>query len=154
MTTAVPNQKSTLNFSATTRAFLKQYAELDTSLLSGENYPAVIRLFSEYLDHIGFEIQLVPMPKSATSLPLRTHLIARKFSSKSLPTLVMYNHVDVVPATYADAFRLKLTSDKMYFRGACDHKGSTVAVLSALEKLTNLPLRFNVILGLVKISTN
>lgn len=112
----------------------------------GRNYATAVQLLGDFLSQVGFTVTTVPMPESVTGgRPNRAHLVARRFESDMLPTLLIYNHIDVVPATYPHAFSLKILDGKIFARGACDHKGSTVTVLSALEKLQAKKLRFNLI---------
>jgi acetylornithine deacetylase/succinyl-diaminopimelate desuccinylase-like protein len=134
-----------LPFSKTLNTLAEAYLSLDTSQADGGSYPAAIKLLGDFLESIGFETEVVKMPKSVTELPNRQHLIARRFTDSALPTLLIYNHIDVVPAPYADAFLPRIVGEKLFARGACDHKGSTLAVLSALEKLQKAELRFNLI---------
>ncbi len=134
-----------LPLTPTANEFLKRYIELDTSREDGKYYPKAIELIQDYLSDIGFDCETVPMPSSVTKLPNRIHLIAKKAAKRDLPTLVIYNHIDVVPATYDGAFTFSHDENKVYGRGACDHKGSTAVVLSALERLHRERLRFNII---------
>lgn len=134
-----------LPFSKTLNTLAEAYLSLDTSPADGGNYPAAIKLLGDFLTAVGFETRTVNIPQSVTKLPNRQHLIARRFIDSALPTLLIYNHIDVVPAPYADAFAPRVVGDKLFARGACDHKGSTLAVLSALEKLQKTQLRFNLI---------
>ncbi len=134
-----------LPFSKTLNTLAEAYLSLDTSQADGSSYPAATQLLGDFLESIGFKTEVVKMPKSVTELPNRQHLIARRHSDPALPTLLIYNHIDVVPAPYADAFVPRIVGDKLFARGACDHKGSTLAVLSALEKLQKAELRFNLI---------
>lgn len=121
-----------------------QYIALDTSRKDGKHYSAAIELLKNFLAQIGFETQRVPIPTSIAPKGNRTHLVADRTEDTSLPTLVIYNHIDVVPAKYPNAFKLRVKDGKVFGRGACDHKGSTVAVLDALEKLNDQKLRFNI----------
>ncbi len=125
----------------------KSYAEIDTSRADGANYSAVINLFEPVLSALGFTTTRLAIPVAVAGGPNRTHLIARRQTDAALPTLIIYNHIDVVPATYADAFTFRIEAGYAYARGAADHKGSTIAVLDALNQLQsrNAKLRFNLI---------
>lgn len=134
-----------LPFSKRINLLAEDYLSLDTSRSDGKNYPIAIKLLGDFLGEIGFGVEMVKIPLTVTELPNRQHLIARRHSDPSLPTLLIYNHIDVVPAPYQDAFVPKVIGEKLFARGACDHKGSTLAVLAALEQLQQSPLRFNLI---------
>lgn len=132
-------------FSTSLDALFQEYIGLNTSLPSGENYPKAITLLQNFLDRCGFETDDIQIPESVCGKKNRVNLIARRFTSESLPTILIYNHIDTVPASYPKAFTLQFKDGKAFGRGACDHKGSTIAVLDALEKLRNNRLRFNII---------
>ena len=105
---------ASLPFSNRANALLKSYLELDTSLPDGRNYAAALQLLGDFLGKIGFTVTTIPMPESVTDgRPNRSHLIARRFESDKLPTLLIYNHIDVVPATYPEAFTLQITCKKI-----------------------------------------
>jgi len=125
--------------------FFKNYIELDTSLASGENYPKAILLLQAMLKGLDFETEVVSIPVNVAKGNNRQHLIARKFASNKLPTVLIYNHIDVVSADYPHAFVFSLKDGKVFGRGASDHKGGTVAVLDAFEKLLNKNIRFNLV---------
>lgn len=127
------------------QTFLRKYIALDTSRSDGKYYPEAIALLKKYLEKLNFECEEIRIPEKIAPGPNRIHLIAKKMNDKKLPTLVIYNHVDVVPATYPDAFHFSVDSKKIHGRGACDHKGSTAAILSALENISDESLRFNLI---------
>lgn len=123
--------------------WFKKYLELNTSLESGENYLASVKLLEEKLSKLGFNCEIIKIPDSIEKRPSRYNLIAKKNFGNNLPTIVLYNHMDTVPADYPGAFKYREEKDKIYSRGACDMKGATFAVLSALEKIQSS--RFNII---------
>ncbi len=137
--------KKDLSLSPRVLNFFKEYLELDTSLPSGENYPQAITLLDNLLAEYGFENEIIEIPEEVANSKNRVNLIARRFISKDLPTLLIYNHIDVVPATHKNAFKFQVKGDKIYGRGAADQKGGTVGILSALENLQGKKLRFNLI---------
>lgn len=128
-----------------TSAFFKKYIEVDTSDPSGIHYPTCIALLKNLLVQLSFDVEIHPIPQKIALGKHRQHLVGRRFVSHSLPTLLIYNHIDVVPADYPGAFDFRADNTKVYGRGTSDHKGGTVAVLSALEALKNSQLRFNII---------
>lgn len=126
--------------------FLKSYIELDTSSTDGKNYKVAITLLSNFLEkECAFTCETLAIPEMIAHHPNRVNLIAKRFVDKKLPTLIIYNHVDVVPANYDGAFTFQSDTKKIYGRGSSDHKGSTAVVLSALEQLKSQKLRFNLI---------
>lgn len=127
-------------------SFFKNYIALDTSLPSGEHYAQAIDLLEAQMKSFGFKTQTVPIPQKVSGKPNRINLIARRSSTDpKAPTLLIYHHIDVVPAAYKDAFKLKVDKGKFYGRGSSDMKGCTLAILSALEVLKTKDLRFHLI---------
>lgn len=64
--------------------------------------------------------------------------VAARLENGAGPTFAFNSHVDVVPAGAgwsSDPFRLRADAGRLYGRGACDAKGSIVAMLAALEAL-------------------
>lgn len=123
--------------------WFKKYLGINTSLSSGENYLQAVNLIKSRLMPLGFKCQTVKIPKKSEKRPNRYNLVARKDFGKDLSTLVLYNHIDTVPADYPKAFLPFEEKDKIYARGACDMKGATAAVLNALERIETS--RFNLL---------
>lgn len=75
---------------------------------------------------------------------------AQKIINSSLPTILVYGHYDVQPATPLDLwisppFEPELREEKIYARGACDDKGQVFMHLKALEfMISNNSLPCNV----------
>ncbi|MFZ1721022.1 MAG: M20 family metallopeptidase [Microgenomates group bacterium] len=128
--------KKTLNL-------LKKYCNLDTSRADGAEYSAVLDLLEPELQKSGFATERIEIPEQVARAKNRVNLLAELFRDASLPTLLIYNHIDVVPANYEGAFELRVKNGRAYARGTADHKGSTVAVLEALSKIDRTKLRFN-----------
>lgn len=126
-------------------ALFKQYIELDTSLESGENYPAAVSLIEAFIEPLGFKTKIIDIPEDVAGAKNRVNLIAEKLISPELPTIIIYNHIDTVPADYINAFKFEIRDGKAFGRGAADQKGGTIAVLSVLENLVGKKLRFNLI---------
>ncbi len=125
----------------------KQYAELDTSLSDGSTYATAINILEPTLESIGFKTQRLEIPETIAGKKHRVHLLARRIVDTTSPTLLIYNHMDVVPAPYKNGFTFRIEDGYVYVRGAADHKGSTIAVLDGLQKLfvKKAKLRFNLI---------
>ena len=129
------------------KILFKKYVELDTSLESGIHYLSAIKLLEKYLNKKGYKAKIHKIPKKYTGgKPNRFNLVARKFVNTEFPTLLIYNHIDVVPAEYESAFKFREEKDCYYGRGTSDHKGGTIAVLDALDKILDKDLKYNIIL--------
>jgi acetylornithine deacetylase/succinyl-diaminopimelate desuccinylase-like protein len=123
----------------------EHYVNLDTSRKDGKFYEAAIDLLSPFLSELGFENQKMSVPSDVAGGENRVNLISKLMIDPSLPDLLIYNHIDVVPAAYKNAFCFELKNDRAYGRGTGDHKGSTIAVLDAQSKVKKDSLRFNII---------
>lgn len=135
-----------MQLSSVTKDLFFHYLSLDTSISDGRNLLAANTLLAQQLKKIGFSYEIIEIPSHiSNNLPHRTNLVAKKIIDSKLPTLLIYNHIDVVPAEYQDAFLPTEKAGKIYARGAADHKGGTVAVIDALTELEHQNLRFNVI---------
>lgn len=51
------------------------------------------------------------------------------------PTVVLCTHLDVVPASEADAWRPRVRDGRLYGRGACDAKGALAAMVAACDRV-------------------
>lgn len=123
----------------------EQYVNIDTSREDGKFYENAIELMMPLLSEIGFENKIINIPKEVAGGENRVNLISKLVIDPSLPDLLIYNHIDVVPAAYDSAFHFNVKDDRVYGRGTGDHKGSTIAVLDALSKVKKESLRFNII---------
>ncbi len=128
-----------------TLQLFSDYCNLNTSYADGRHYSQVLDLLEPLLQESGFATQRVKIPKSIAEAENRVNLIAKLDHDETLPTLLIYNHIDVVPADYDQAFSFKVENNRAYARGAADHKGSTIAVLEALKDLNLADLRFNLV---------
>ncbi len=126
-----------------TLTLLKKYCNLDTSRADGAEYSAVVDLLEPELQKSGFITERIEIPEQVARAKNRVNLLAELIRDPELPTLLIYNHIDVVPANYDGAFDLQIKNGRAYARGTADHKGSTVAVLDALSKIDRTKLRFN-----------
>lgn len=126
-------------------SLFKKYCNINTSYQDGRHYHKVIELLEPILKAIGFTCQKVNISRKVTNRPNRINLIANLIKDKNLPTLLIYNHIDVVPADYPNAFHFNIKDGRAYARGAADHKGSTIALIDALLRIKQENLRFNLI---------
>ncbi len=139
-------ENATMPLSTSLLQLFANYIALDTSLADGKNYVVALDMLEPVLQRCGFSTTRIPIPVSIAHAENRINLIAKLTSPQPLaPTLIMYNHMDVVPASYPDAYKLVIKNGDAYGRGTSDHKGSTIALLDAFTKIDASKLRFNII---------
>ena len=101
------------------------------------------------LARMQFKVRCVANPVESAS----PFLIAERWESDDVPTVLMYGHGDVVRGQARDwtkgngPWRLSVDADRIYGRGAADNKGQHTINLAALEivlKARNGVLGFNV----------
>lgn len=130
-----------LPFSNSINELALRYLSLNTA--DPQNYDQANAILESFFKQHQFKLTRCTVPSHITGTSPRHNLVTKKFTTSTKPTLVIYNHIDVIPATYANAFNPRVKNGKLYARGASDHKGGTIAALSALEELTQS--RFNLI---------
>ncbi len=84
---------------------------------------------------------LIP-PEHADGKKGRLNLLAHR-RDRSRPRLILYTHMDVVPAQGWDAFTPKVEDGRIYGRGAADMKGAIAALLLGLEMSRDRAWRFD-----------
>jgi len=82
-------------------------------------------------------------PAEADGLPGRRALLARR-RRPGKPHLIVYGHIDVVPAEGWDAFSPVRSGGRIYGRGASDMKGSIAALVGALWLIRDAEPAFDV----------
>jgi succinyl-diaminopimelate desuccinylase len=123
---------------------LKDLICIDTSVPPGLNYDKAIDYLEPLFKELGFATQRVTIPaEHAEGREGRTNLICHR-REKGKPRLIVYGHIDVVPAEGWDAFKPRLANGRIYGRGAADMKGSIVAFLLAMESLKGKHLDFDI----------
>jgi len=116
---------------------LKDLISIDTSvspdLDPSANYAKTIDYLEPKFRELGFDTQrvLIP-PEHADGKGGRLNLLAHR-RNHGKPRLILYTHIDVVPAQGWDAFTPKVEDGKIYGRGAADMKGGIAALLLGLE---------------------
>ncbi len=107
---------------------------------------------ADFLRGLGYGVQKVPIPEGIRQDPEYTktereapyegrYNLVVKFGRGEGRSLIINAHNDVVPAEeWAEAFRPKVEGDVVYGRGACDDKGSVVAIAGALWALKEMSL--------------
>jgi succinyl-diaminopimelate desuccinylase len=92
----------------------------------------------------GFDTRKIMIPaEHAEGREGRVNLVSHR-PNKGQPHLILYGHIDVVPAEGWDAFKPRVENGRVYGRGAADMKGSIVALLEAMQSLKGKPLNFDV----------
>ncbi len=108
-----------------------------------------ITYISHLLEATGIEVHLLSKD------PHRPNLVARLRGKKDVPPLLLYGHVDVVPAEVRDwkypPFEAKVAEGFVWGRGALDMKGAVTMMLCAFikAKTENLRLPGDVVLCLL-----
>src|SRR5690554_6901241 len=107
--------------------------ELDQS-----NLP-VIHLLADWLDQLGFDCRIQPVPGA----PGKANLIASLGSGPG--GLVLAGHTDTVPCNperwQHDPFTLTEADGRWYGLGSCDMKGFFPLIIEALQPLLDQPLK-------------
>lgn len=90
----------------------------------------IARLVADELQRLGFEIRMIEVEEG------RPNVIATLHGKRGSPRFVCYAHFDVVPAGdrrhwHHDPFGGDLVGDKIFGRGAVDHKSPIAALISA-----------------------
>lgn len=123
---------------------LKDLISIDTSVPPGLNYDKAIDYLEPLFKELGFVTTRVIIPaEHAEGREGRINLICHR-REKGKPRLILYGHIDVVPAEGWEAFEPRVANGKVYGRGAADMKGSIVALLLAMESLKGRHLDFDV----------
>ena len=111
-------------------------------------------LVAQRCREIGVEVQEVPVPADLREDPDytfadqelsydgRPNIVAHRRGAGGGHGVILQSHLDVVPAqSWADAFDPTVDGDFVIGRGACDAKGSVVAILLALQALADAKVR-------------
>ncbi len=118
--------------------------EFDTSAADGTGCRAAIAYLAPLFDGVGCSSVRIDIPREAADgLEGRTALVCHRRRSGA-ERLLVYSHIDVVPAQGWDAFLPRVGDGRVYGRGAADMKGSLAAVLGALDRLRDRELRYDV----------
>lgn len=122
---------------------LEDLISIDTSVPPGSNYSEAVDYLQPLFERLGFEVQKVAIPgEHARGKEGRVSLICHRRQMGG-PRLILYSHIDVVPAEGWDAFKPRVEKGRIYGRGAADMKGAIVALLVGLEAVKEKPLRYD-----------
>ncbi|MEM9621837.1 MAG: acetylornithine deacetylase, partial [Pseudomonadota bacterium] len=101
----------------------------------------VIEHLANWLDGLGFDTQLMPLPDA----PHKANLIATLGDTDAGGGLVLAGHTDTVPFDehkwQTDPFKITEADDKLYGLGACDMKGFFPVALEAAATFAKHKLR-------------
>jgi succinyl-diaminopimelate desuccinylase len=124
-------------------ALLSRLIEIDTSRADGAGCRQLMVLLEQKLSSAGCQSHIVYIPPPfAGGLEGRMALVAHRRTAGK-PRLVVYGHVDVVPADGWNAYAPRVEEDKVFGRGAADMKGSIAALVVALTSLKDTPLQYD-----------
>jgi succinyl-diaminopimelate desuccinylase len=122
---------------------LMDLISLDTTVPPGKNYAAAVNYLEPLFLQAGFQTHRIDIPpEHAEGREGRVNLICHRRDALK-PRLIFYSHIDVVPAQGWDAFEPKVENGRIYGRGAADMKGAIPALLLALERCANRPLKYD-----------
>lgn len=122
---------------------LKGLISIDTSVPPGHNYERAMDYLEPLFQQVGFQTEKVHIPEQhADGNEARVNLLAHR-RSPGKPRLILYGHVDVVPAQGWPAFTPWVEGGKIYGRGAADMKGAIAALLLGLETVKDKPLKYD-----------
>lgn len=122
---------------------LRELISFDTSVPPGLNYGKVIEYLEPQFKAVGFKTEKVFIPAEyADGNQGRVNLVAHRHKTGK-PRLIVYAHIDVVPAQGWQAFNPVVNDGKIYGRGAADMKGSIAALLLGLEAVAGKPLKYD-----------
>jgi len=123
---------------------LKDLISIDTTVPPGLNYDKAVIYLEPLFNELGFDTHMIIIPAEyAEGREGRINLICHR-REKGKPRLILYGHIDVVPAEGWDAFKPRVENGKVYGRGAADMKGSIIALLLAMESLKGKRLNFDI----------
>jgi len=123
---------------------LKDLISIDTTVPPGLNYDKAVAYLEPLFKESGFDTKTFIIPAEyAEGREGRVNLVCHR-QEKGKPRLILYGHIDVVPAEGWDAFKPRVEDGKVYGRGAADMKGSIVALLEAMQSLKGKPLNFDI----------
>jgi succinyl-diaminopimelate desuccinylase len=117
--------------------------EYDTSAVDGRGCRAAFAYLDQLLGRCSCETAQIPIPSAeADGLCERLALRAdRRMPGK--PRLIVYGHIDVVPAEGWSAYTPVRREGRIYGRGASDMKGSIAALLGALWRIRDVDPAFD-----------
>ena len=122
---------------------LSRLIEIDTSGADGKGCREAMAFLAPLFGAAGLEPVPIEIPSEAAGgLEGRMALVCHR-RRQERDRLLIYSHIDVVPAEGWDAFKARRADGRIFGRGAADMKGSVAALLGALWQVRDLPLAYD-----------
>ncbi len=122
---------------------LSRLIEIDTSGADGKGCREAMAFLAPRFRVAGLEPVPIEIPSEAAGgRPGRMALVCHRRRQEK-DRLLIYTHIDVVPAEGWDAFKARRADGRVFGRGAADMKGSVAALLGALWQVRNTPLAYD-----------
>lgn len=118
--------------------------EFDTSTADGTGCREAMAYLATQFADVGCDVARVEIPREAADgLDGRMALVCHRRREQA-ERLLVYAHIDVVPAQGWSAFTPRVDGGRVFGRGAADMKGSIAALLGALWRLRGSELQYDV----------
>ena len=122
---------------------LSRLIEIDTSGADGEGCREAMAFLAPRFGVAGLEPDRIEIPsEAAAGRDGRMALVCHR-RQQGRDRLLIYTHIDVVPAQGWDAFKSRRADGRVFGRGAADMKGAVAALLEALWRVRDLPLAYD-----------
>ncbi|MCX6013887.1 MAG: M20/M25/M40 family metallo-hydrolase, partial [Chloroflexi bacterium] len=121
----------------------KDIISINTTAPPGLNYKEAIDYLEPLFKQLGCDTQKISIPPQyADGKNDRWSLLAHN-RHPGKPRLILYGHIDVVPAEGWDAFVPREESGKIFGRGAADMKGAITAILLGIQEVKEKSLKYD-----------
>jgi len=117
--------------------------QIDTSGVDGSGCGEAMALLALAFESAGVETVRVDIPASAANGHEGRMALVGHRRRPGKDRLVVYSHVDVVPAQGWPAFEARRVDGMIFGRGAADMKGAIAVLAGALESLKDVPLEYD-----------
>ncbi|MDD5474581.1 MAG: ArgE/DapE family deacylase [Candidatus Methanoperedens sp.] len=125
---------------------------VQTHVPPGENYEIVMELSARKLREMGFEVEIIHMPRELFERrnPRLSHLKAQRVNLSTKldvgapETLLINTHLDVVPASAnwsMPPFECTVKDGRIFGRGVADSKGGVAALFTVLSAMKGLDMK-------------
>ncbi len=125
---------------------LGELVRIPTQVPPGENYEMVMELSARKLRELGFEVEIIHMPRELFERknPRLSHLKAERINLSAKldvgapKTLLINTHLDVVPASAnwsMPPFECTVRDGRIFGRGVADSKGGVAALFTVLSAM-------------------
>ncbi len=132
---------STINTNDFSLAFLSGIEDIDENAKTLNPMLKMAKIASQALTNAGFKAKVYP----TKLFPVVT---GELIQDQSYPTVLIYNHLDVQPASASEwasePFKMQIKDDKYLGRGTTDDKGPALAVLFAAKYVKEHKIPINI----------